>query len=99
MKTLKFSIGVESDLKDLKELRSQGTQYDELDYKEEEATKSDTASALPQETINVITTNAGIDSKLERPSTSSIDETVVKQPTNTEEVIQVQNDGQTCHFH
>ena len=92
LKTLKFSIEVELDLKDLKDLRSQGTQYDELDFKEDEATKSDTASAIPQETVNVVTIDAGIDDKLAGPSTSAIEETVVKQPTNTEEVIQLQND-------
>ena len=95
LKTLRFSIRLESDLKDLKDLRSQGTQYDELDFKEEEATNSDTALAIPKETVNVVTTDAGMAGKLARPSTSAVDETVVKQPTNTEEVIQVQNDGQT----
>ena len=94
LKMLKFSIPVESDLNDVKDLRSQGIQYDELDFKEEEATKIDTASAIPQETVNVVTTDVGI-RKIAQPSTSAIDETVVKQPTKTEEVIQVQNNGQT----
>ena len=64
LKTLKFSIGVKSDLKDLKDLRSQGIQYDKLNFMEEETTKSDTASAIPQETVDVVTTDAGIDGKL-----------------------------------
>ena len=62
LKTLKFSIGVESDLNEVKDLRSQGTQYVKLDFKEE-ATKIDTASAIPQETVNVVTTDAGIAGK------------------------------------
>ena len=94
LKTLKFSIGVESDLNEVKDLMSQGTQYDELDFKEE-ATKIDTASAIPQETVNVVTTDAGIAGKHARPSTSAVDKTVVKQPTKTDEVIQVEDDGQT----
>ena len=64
LKTLKFSIRVKSDLKDLKDLRSQGIQYDKLNFMEEETTKSDTASAIPQETVDVVTTDAGIDGKL-----------------------------------
>ena len=83
-------------MRSLKTLKfSQGTQYDKLDFKEEEATKIDTASAIPQETVNVVTTDPGIAVKHARPSTSAVDETVVKQPTNTEEVIQVEYDGQT----
>ena len=43
----------------------------------------------------MVTTDAGIAGKHAQPSTSAVDKTVVKQPTKTDEVIQVEDDGQT----